>query len=211
MIASKSGRALLVVDVQNDFCPGGALGISGGDRIIPVLNRYIEFFANERLPVIATRDWHPEITRHFQQFGGVWPVHCIQESLGAQFHPELKLPEGVFVVSKGLDPEEDSYSAFHATDSSGMLLADLLESLGVSQIYIGGLATDYCVKHSALDALKSGLGVYILADAIAGVNLQPEDSKLAMEEMVRGGAKKTFLRRIFSDEIIFAQEALRPT
>ena len=197
MIASKSGRALLVVDVQNDFCPGGALGIRDGSRIIPALNRYIEYFVKERLPVIATRDWHPEITRHFQQFGGVWPVHCIQESFGAQFHPDLKLPEGVLVVSKGMDPEEDSYSAFHATDSSGRLLADLLESLGISWICIGGLATDYCVKHSALDALKRRLDAYILVDAIAGVNLQPEDSSQAMEEMVRSGARKMYLNDLF--------------
>lgn len=194
MIASKSGRALLVVDVQNDFCPGGALGIRDGDRIIPALNTYIEYFAGEGSPVIATRDWHPEITRHFRQFGGVWPVHCVQESLGARFHPLLKLPEGVLVVSKGMDPEEDSYSAFQAADSVGGLLADLLESLGVRRVYIGGLATDYCVKHSALDALKIGLDVYILADAIAGVNLQPEDSSQAMEEMVRCGAKKMLLQ-----------------
>lgn len=199
MIASKPGRALLVVDVQNDFCPGGALGIRDGDRIIPALNRYIEYFSGEGSPVIATRDWHPEITRHFQQFGGVWPIHCVQESPGAQFHPELKLLDGVLMLSKGMDPEEDSYSAFHATDSSGMHLADLLESLGVRRVYIGGLATDYCVKHSALDALKKGLDVYILADAIAGVNLQPDDSSLAMEEMVRCGAKKTISKGIYSD------------
>lgn len=192
MITSKSGMALLVVDVQNDFCPGGALGIQGGDRVIPVLNRYIEYFAREGSPVIATRDWHPEITRHFRQFGGVWPVHCVQETPGARFHPDLKLPEGVLVVSKGMDPEEDSYSAFHAADSSGIFLADLLEGLGVHRICIAGLATDYCVKYSALDALKRGLDAHILADAIAGVNMQPEDSRLAMEEMVRSGAKKTY-------------------
>jgi nicotinamidase/pyrazinamidase len=187
----RSSKALLVVDVQNDFCPGGALGIHGGDRIIPTLNRYIKHFERENLPIIVTRDWHPQVTKHFQQFGGVWPVHCIQWSLGAQFHPELKLPKEALAMSKGMDPEEDSYSAFHAADSSGRLLADLLGSLGVKRIYIGGLATDYCVKHSALDALKVGLDVHILSDAIAGVNLQPEDSRLAMEEMVRRGAKKT--------------------
>ncbi|OPY50960.1 MAG: nicotinamidase/pyrazinamidase [Methanosaeta sp. PtaU1.Bin112] len=198
MDSSRSSKALLVVDVQNDFCPGGALGIRDGSRIIPVLNRYIDFFTKERLPVIVTRDWHPEITRHFQQFGGVWPVHCVQDSFGAQFHPELKLPEGVLVMSKGMDPEEDSYSAFQATDSSEILLADLLKGLGVARIYIGGLATDYCVKYSALDALKMGLDVHILNDAIAGVNLQPEDSSLAMEEMVRSGAKKMYLK-IFLD------------
>lgn len=194
MIASKYGRALLVVDVQNDFCPGGALGIRDGDRIIPTLNRYIEYFAGEGSPVIATRDWHPEITRHFQQFGGVWPVHCVQESPGARFHPLLKLPEGVLVLSKGMDPEEDSYSAFQATDSSGMRLGNLLESLGVKRVYVGGLATDYCVKYSALDALNRGLEVYILVDAIAGVNLQQEDSSQAMEEMVRSGSKKMHLQ-----------------
>ena len=194
MNASKSGRALLVVDVQNDFCPGGALGIRDGDRIIPALNRYIEYFAREGSPVIATRDWHPEITRHFQQFGGVWPVHCVQESPGARFHPLLKLLDGVLVLSKGMDPVEDSYSAFQATDSSGMLLGNLLESLGVKRVYIGGLATDYCVKYSALDAIKMGLDAYILNDAIAGVNLLPEDSSHAMEEMVRSGAKKMHLQ-----------------
>ncbi len=189
MSSLRPSKALLVVDVQNDFCPGGALGIRGGDRIIPILNRYIKFFETERLPIFLTRDWHPRVTRHFQQFGGVWPVHCIQGGLGAQFHPELQLPREALVMSKGMDPEEDSYSAFHSTDSSGMLLANLLDDLGVEQIYIGGLATDYCVKYSALDAIKNGLDVYILADAIAGVNLQPEDSDLAMEEMVRCGAK----------------------
>ena len=196
MIPSKSGRALLVVDIQNDFCPGGALGIRDGDRIIPVLNRYIEYFKKEGLPIIVTRDWHPEITRHFQQFGGVWPVHCVQESSGAQFHPELRLPEGVLIVSKGMDPEEDSYSAFQATDSSGILLADLLKGLEVARVYIGGLATDYCVKYSALDALKMGVDVHILADAIAGVNLRPGDSRQAMEEMVRCGARKKYLTNL---------------
>ncbi|MDD2756819.1 MAG: isochorismatase family protein, partial [Methanothrix sp.] len=148
----RSSKALLVVDVQNDFCPGGALGIHGGDRIIPTLNRYIKHFERENLPIIVTRDWHPKVTKHFQQFGGVWPEHCVGESYGAQFHPELELPKEALVMSKGMDPEEDSYSAFHATDSSGMAFADLLKNLGVTQIYIGGLATDYCVKYSALDA-----------------------------------------------------------
>jgi nicotinamidase/pyrazinamidase len=199
MVSSKPGKALLVVDVQNDFCPGGALGIRDGDRIIPILNRYIEYFASEKLPIILTRDWHPEVTKHFQQFGGIWPVHCVQESLGARFHPELELPGEGLVVSKGMDPDEDSYSAFHATDSRGMLLADLLKGLEVAEVYIGGLATDYCVKYSALDALKMGLDVYILTDAIAGVNLQPEDSNLAMDEMLKLGANKTFLPRIYSE------------
>ncbi|MFZ3148031.1 MAG: nicotinamidase [Methanothrix sp.] len=184
-------KALLVVDVQNDFCPGGALGIHGGHKIIPNLNRYIKFFEKEKLPILVTRDWHPKVTKHFEQFGGIWPTHCVEGSPGAQFHPDLKFPEDALVMSKGMDPEKDSYSAFHATDSSGMVLANLLNIFGVTEIYIGGLATDYCVKFSALDALKSGLNVFILTDAIAGVNLLPEDSSLALEEMVSRGAKKT--------------------
>jgi len=184
-------KALLVVDVQNDFCPGGALGIHGGHKIIPNLNRYIKFFEKEKMPILVTRDWHPKVTKHFEQFGGIWPTHCVEGSPGAQFHPDLKFPEDALVMSKGMDPEKDSYSAFHATDSSGMVLANLLNIFGVTEIYIGGLATDYCVKFSALDALKSGLNVFILTDAIAGVNLQPEDSSLALEEMVSQGAKKT--------------------
>jgi len=191
MSSSKLKKALLVVDVQNDFCPGGTLGIHGGHKIIPILNRYIKFFETENLPIIVTRDWHPKVTKHFEQFGGVWPEHCVEGSPGAMFHPDLELPKEALVMSKGMDPEKDSYSAFHAIDSSGMALANLLKIFGVAEIYIGGLATDYCVKYSALDALKDGLEAFILTDAIAGVNLQPEDSRLALQEMVNLGAKKT--------------------
>ncbi len=189
----------MVVDVQNDFCPGGALGIHEGHKIIPILNRCIKFFEKENLQIIVTRDWHPKATKHFKQFGGVWPEHCVEGSSGAMFHPDLELPKEALVMSKGMDPEKDSYSAFHAIDSSGMALTNLLKIFGVTQIYIGGLATDYCVKYSALDALKAGLKVFILTDAIAGVNLQPEDSSAALQEMVSRGAKKTIseeLRKI---------------
>jgi nicotinamidase/pyrazinamidase len=186
-----SKKALLVVDVQNDFCPGGALGIHGGHKIIPILNKCIKSFEQEHLPIIVTRDCHPKVTKHFEQFGGVWPEHCVKGSPGAMFHPDLELPKDAMVMSKGMDPEKDSYSAFHAIDSSGMALENILELFGVTQIYIGGLATDYCVKYSALDALKDGLEVLILTDAIAGVNLHPEDSSLALQEMVSLGAKET--------------------
>jgi nicotinamidase/pyrazinamidase len=191
MSSLKLKKALLVVDVQNDFCPGGALGIHGGHEIIPILNEYFKFFEKENLPIFVTRDWHPKVTKHFDQFGGVWPEHCVEGSSGAQFHPDLEFPKDTLVMSKGMDPEKDSYSAFDATDSSGIVLANLLKIFGVTEIYIGGLATDYCVKYSALDALKDGLKVFILTDAIAGVNLQPEDSSVALEEMVSRGAKKT--------------------
>jgi len=190
MSTLKLKKALLVVDVQNDFCPGGALGIREGHKIIPILNEYIKFFERENLPIFVTRDWHPDVTKHFEQFGGIWPKHCVGGNPGAQFHPELKFPKEAIVMSKGMDPEKDSYSAFHATDLNGTILANLLKFFGVTEIYIGGLATDYCVKHSAFDALKDGLKVFILTDAIAGVNLQTEDSSIALEEMVSRGAEK---------------------
>ncbi len=188
-----SKKALMVVDVQNDFFPGGALGIKGGDRIIPVINKYIKKFAAKRLPIFATRDWHPKETKHFNKFGGVWPVHCIQNTEGAAFHPKLKLPKEAVLLYKGINPKEDSYSAFQARDKNGIRLRKLLKMLGTEEIYIAGLATDYCVRFSTHDALKSGFKVKILVDAIKGVNLKPEDSEEAIKEMVKSGAKKITL------------------
>ena len=190
MSSLKPKKALLVVDVQNDFCPGGALGIPNGHQIIPAINRYIKAFQKENWPVFVTRDWHPQFTRHFKKFGGAWPEHCIEGSPGAQFHPDLEFPKEAFVMSKGMDMEKDSYSAFQAIDGNGTAMANLLKNLEIREICICGLATDYCVKYSALDALNEGLEVFILSDAIAGVNLQPEDSRIAIEQMVVCGAKK---------------------
>jgi len=184
----QSKDALIVVDVQNDFCPGGALGVKNGDEIIPVLNRYIEKFKAARLPVIATRDWHPQKTAHFKEYGGVWPVHCVQQSAGAEFHPELRLPEDVILVSKGMAADEDSYSAFHGRTDSGISLEELLRGLGVERLFIGGLATDYCVKYTAFDGMTQGFTIVVLTDAIRGVNLDPSDSEQALAEMHRAGA-----------------------
>jgi len=189
-------KALLIVDVQNDFCPAGALGIKGGDKIIPAINKYIKIFVSKKLPVFATRDWHPKKTRHFKEFGGVWPVHCIGNTRGAMFHPKLRLPKGVIFLYKGMNSEEDSYSAFQAKDRKGAGLLDLLKTQGIGEVYIAGLATDYCVRFSTRDALKKGIKVRILTDAIKGVNLKPEDSKEALREMLRLGAKKITLRRM---------------
>lgn len=183
-----SKDALLVVDVQNDFCPGGALGVKNGDEIIPVLNRYIEKFSAARLPVIATRDWHPEKTTHFKEYGGVWPIHCVQQTRGAAFHPELRLPEDVILVSKGMAADEDSYSAFHGKTDSGTSLEELLRRLGVERLFVGGLATDYCVKYTAFDGMKQGFKIVVLTDAIRGVNLDPNDSEQALKEMHHAGA-----------------------
>lgn len=186
--------ALLVVDMQNDFCPGGALGIPEGDKIIPKINKYIKIFAKHKLPVFLTRDWHPVRTKHFKDFGGTWPVHCIQNSRGAQFHSKLKLPKEAILLYKGMDPAVDAYSAFQAEASNGVKLAHLLKVMGINELYIGGLATDYCVRFSSRDAIKQGFKVKILVDAIKGVNLRPEDSEQAIKEITKLGAKKISLK-----------------
>jgi len=181
--------ALIIVDVQNDFCPGGALAVAGGDEVVPALNPVIERFAGAGLPIIATRDWHPEKTSHFKTHGGPWPVHCVQGTRGAEFHGDLKLGNAV-VLSKGMTADEDSYSGFQATDPSGTRLATLLRHQGVERILVGGLATDYCVKHTVLDGLREGFKVVLLGDSIRAVNLEPHDGALAIDEMVRAGAVK---------------------
>ena len=181
---------MLIVDVQNDFCPGGSLAVKEGDQVVPVLNRYIEKFTKAGAPIFATRDWHPERSRHFINGGGQWPVHCVRETEGGKFHPGLALGSDVVIVSKGASPDADSYSGFEAIDTAGIKLADLLRQAGVKRLFIGGLATDYCVKHTVLDALQYGFEVVLLEDAIRGVDLTVGDSARAIEEMVRAGAHK---------------------
>ncbi len=183
-------KALLIVDVQNDFCPGGTLAVPEGDRIIPILNKYIKIFSKKKLPIFASRDWHPKESKHFKKFGGVWPKHCIQNTRGARFHPHLKLAKETIILSKGMDPDKDSYSAFQAVDTNGTEFLELLRTHGIDELFVGGLATDYCVKSSVLDALKLGFRVKLLIDAIKGVNIKPQDSEYAMKEMVSGGAEK---------------------
>ena len=180
-------KALLIVDVQNDFCPGGALGVQDGDRVVPVLNRYIEKFVQAGVPVLLTRDWHPPRTSHFNTAGGLWPPHCVQESKGAEFHPDLKISNEAVVLSKGTAVDEDSYSAFAAADARGVALKDILRQRGIERIYVGGLATDYCVKQTVLEGLMQGFQVVLLHDAICGVNLQPEDSARAIDAMIKAG------------------------
>jgi len=192
----KLKKALLIVDVQNDFCPGGALAVPQGDKIVPVLNKYIKIFSRNKLPIFASRDWHPVRTAHFKDFGGVWPVHCIQNTNGAAFHPKLKIPKQAIFLYKGMDPEKDSYSVFQAEDLRGLNFFKILKLQGTKELYIAGLATDYCVKFSVLDGLKQGFKVRLLTDAIKGVDLKPGDSEKAIKEMVKRGAKKTTLKSI---------------
>ncbi len=185
--------ALLVVDVQNDFCPGGALGVRDGDAVVPVLNRYVQRFRAAGAPVYFTRDWHPPVTRHFAAYGGPWPPHCVQGTPGAEFHPALAVPRDAVVVSKGMDPAEDAYSAFQARSADGQPLPALLAARGVRRLYVGGLATDYCVRATARDALAAGLGVVVLRDAVRAVDVEPGDGERALEEMREAGAREATL------------------
>ena len=188
-MADRHRPALLVVDVQNDFCPGGALPVPNGDRVVPVLNHYITDAIQRGMPIYVSRDWHPPATRHFRQCGGEWPPHCVQNTAGARFHPDLQLPPSTVVISKGQDPDTAGYSAFEGQAPDGKtLLADLRER-GIDGLYVGGLATDYCVKQSVLDARRSGLAVTVLRDAIAGVDVESGDSDLAIVEMQNAGAE----------------------
>jgi len=180
--------ALVIVDVQNDFCPGGALAVPYGDGIVPIVNLYIDIFKEEGLPIYATRDYHPEKTVHFKEYGGLWPPHCIKGTAGARLHPDLKLPQDVVIITKGTDPEEDSYSAFQGRDSEGRGFKEALTDAGVKELYVGGLAIDYCVKTTVLDGLKEGFKVYLLVDAVRGVDREEGDSGRAVEEMKKKGA-----------------------
>jgi len=184
----KLKKALLIVDVQNDFCPAGKLAVPQGDKIVPVLNKYIKIFSQKKLPMFFSRDWHPQKTSHFKKFGGIWPVHCVQNTKGAEFHPKLKIPKEAIIISKGMDPQKDSYSAFDGEDRYGQSLHNILMILGIKELYIGGLATDYCVKATVLEALKRGFKVKLLLDAIKGVDIKPKDSLKAIEEMKQKGA-----------------------
>jgi len=182
-MASDKKKALIVVDVQNDFCPGGALAVAHGDEVVAPLNNLMKEFLQRGEPVFKSRDWHPEKTRHFAAYGGTWPVHCVQNTKGAEFHPELMDDIHIRVVSKGLG-DEDSYSAFDGTD-----LALQLRRLGVEEVWVGGLATDYCVKNTVLDALKEGFQVKALENAMRPVEVKPGDGQRAIEEMQAAGAE----------------------
>lgn len=184
---------LVVVDVQNDFCPGGSLAVPGGDAVVTVLNRYAARFAQAGAPVFATRDWHPETTRHFQAGGGPWPPHCVQGTEGARFHRDLALPPDTVVVSKGADPEQDAYSAFQGEAEDGMPFAAVLGERGVQRLFVGGLATDYCVKASVLDGLKEGFEVVVLEDAVRAVDVKPGDGERALDAMTAAGAQRARL------------------
>lgn len=175
--------ALIVVDVQNDFCPGGALAMKEGDRVVSVFNRYIELFEKSGGPIYAARDWHPKNHSSFKAQGGPWPPHCVQETEGANFHPDLKLPAHAIIISKGWRVEDDSYSEFEGTN-----LELYLKRKGIRRVLVGGLATDYCVKNTVLDARRLGFETYLLVDVSRGIDVKKGDSEKAIEGMKKAGA-----------------------
>ena len=183
-MANEKKKALIVVDVQNDFCPGGSLAVADGDKVVAPLNKLMNEFLDRGESVFKTRDWHPARTKHFATYGRTWPVHCVAGTHGAEFHPDLLDDPRITIISKGIDESADGYSGFDGTD-----LARLLREEEVEQVWVGGLATDYCVKHTVLDALREGFEVKALADDMRAVNLDPNDGAKAIEEMRNAGAE----------------------
>jgi len=169
-------KALLIVDVQNDFCPGGALAVPEGDKVVPMINKIMDFFPL----VIASKDWHPKGSVHFKK----WPPHCVQDTPGADFHPKLDTSKLKKIFLKGTKNKDDGYSAFEATNAD---LAAFLKKEKVDELYVSGLATDYCVKATALDADRYGFETYVVEDAVAAVNVKPGDGEKALKAMAHAG------------------------
>jgi len=178
----RESDALLVVDIQNDFMPGGALGVRGGDAVIPVLNAWIEAFERAGQPVFLTRDWHPADHCSFHERGGPWPAHCVAGSSGGEFALGLHRPANAVVISKATTRDAEAYSAFAGTD-----LARQLTERNVRRVFLGGLATDYCVLNTSLDALAAGFQVVVIDDAIRAVEVHPGDGAAAIESIRRAG------------------------
>jgi nicotinamidase/pyrazinamidase len=176
--------ALVLVDIQNDFCPGGALAVPEGDSIVDVVNKIMPEFAL----VISTRDWHPANHISFKERGGRWPPHCVQNTPGAELHPALDQSSIAYHFRKAYAADRDAYSGFEGTDESGRTLDEVLKSHGVKKLYIAGLATDYCVLATTLDAVKNGYDTYAITDAMRAVNEKPGDDVKALDKMARSGA-----------------------
>ncbi|MFQ5921198.1 MAG: isochorismatase family protein [Nitrososphaerales archaeon] len=187
VIKLSSSCALIIADMQNDFMPSGALPVPDAEKIVPALNRYIEIFASRKLPIFATRDWHPPNHISFKQRGGIWPMHCVKDTAGAELDKALKIPRSVRIISKGTEADKEAYSGFERTD-----LARRLEAEGTRCVLIGGVATDYCVKNTALDAIRLGLDAVVLEDAVKGINKGDD----AMREMQSEGVRTARIEEI---------------
>lgn len=186
-------EALLIIDVQNDFCPKGSLAVTNGDEVVVPINAAIKHAKENNMPVLFSRDWHPKKTKHFEK----WPPHCVQNTKGAEFHPDLNTEEGI-VFSKGMGAEEDSYTAFDGVNEKGQRLEEYLREAQTLQLFVAGLATDYCVRASALDALAKGFNTVILSDAIKAVNIKPDDGKKALNEMTSAGVRTMTTKTLIS-------------
>lgn len=185
--------ALVIVDVQNDFCPGGALAVAEGDQVIPVVNRWVAHATDLGWPIAFTQDWHPAHHVSFQERGGPWPPHCIQGSFGAQLHDALVVPPGAAHFWKGYDPDRDAYSGFEGRESDGRApvgpeLLQWLVARGVHRVVVMGLATDYCVAATAQDALKANLQVHLDPDGVRAVDVKPGDGARALAALQQAGA-----------------------
>ncbi len=183
--------ACLIIDMQNDFLEGGSLEVPGSNTLIPVLNRYIARFHTHRLPVIATRDWHPPDHCSFIEQSGPWPPHCVAGSAGAAFHADLALPADTHIVSKATARDTEAYSGF-----SGTGLQESLQSLQIQRIFVGGVATEYCVRNTVTDALRLGYAVIVLQDATQAMNRKPHDGIKAIDDMIAHGATLTQFQEI---------------
>ncbi len=175
--------ALLVVDVQNDFCEGGALPVPHGGEVAGVLNAWMEAASSAGATIVASRDWHPAAHISFQAQGGPWPPHCLQETHGAALHPELKLPDDAVLVSKGTAVDRDAYSPFEATD-----LTDRLRRAGVRRVWVGGLAQEVCVRASVLDACRAGFETHLIRSATRPIDLPPGENERSIDQMRQAGA-----------------------
>lgn len=176
--------ALILVDLQNDFCAGGALAVPEGDEIIEVVNQLMPLFPF----IVATQDWHPSDHQSFIEQGGVWPPHCVQNTRGAQLHPALKQTSIDGYFRKAFTADNDSYSGFDGVDETGRSLNERLKQKKIERLYVTGLATDYCVKYTALDALKNGYEVFLISDAMRAVNVKDGDGERALQELIGKGA-----------------------
>ena len=190
--------ALLLIDLQNDFFPGGALPVQDAYEIVGPVNEYISKFSDKKLPIFVSRDWHPPVSRHFKEGGGDWPPHCVQGTEGARFHPGIRVPPNAVVISKGMDPEGDVYSDFQSYGPEEEPFRTILEAMGVRELYVAGLATDYCVKATVLDACNLGYRVIVLLDGIRGVNIDVNDSARAIDRMLRACATTATLETVFT-------------